>query len=194
MATFTQNFKVVSSKSATVAHPAGSKRKSVEVSFTDVNLQSADAGQVKFACHQLIEAFAKSQFAANSDDWDFVPANLTLADAYQWATTTASKTRAVTAATLKAFADWYEKKAILHLGKTPTAAASGALVIQKKLQPILGNSAAIKVMSQSLIQLAEKIIESGNDAVIEELENHQAVYDWLVENLAEVITVSVNDL
>lgn len=194
MASFVQNFKVVSEKSASAKHPKGSKRKPVTITYADPVVTQESQIHVLFAVNELIQSFAKARFAEESDDWDFVPSVLNLQAAYDYMTVKVSKTREVTALTLKAFGDWYYRQAQVLLNKSEKAAAAGNIVIQKKLFPIMGNNDSIKAFAGNLVALADAIVAKEDERLEEEFLSHAAVFDWLNEKLAEAITVSSDDL
>lgn len=179
-AQFKQTFKVT--KNSTVAEQIGKKRETVEYEIN--TLESADIPEqnpdhLAVILNSALETFAKKQFAANTFNWDYIPAaaDITVSAVYADLTAVNARggSRILTKESLADFATYYIKVAIEHLGKSEKAASNGAEIIKAKLAPMLGNPKALEVFMLNLTQVAE-------------LETFDTSYFPVVESLLEIIT------
>lgn len=160
--TFEQHFKVT--KKSAIPDQIGKKRESVAVSLpgfaaTDIPpLAESFAAEIAAILNEAISQRAKKLFLANSENWDFVPADseCSLEAIYSDLIAVSSRgSRTLTKESLKLAASYYSGAAIQFLGKSPKVAENGATLIEAKFAPILGNPAAVEVMKSNLLAICE---------------------------------------
>lgn len=147
------------------------------------------------ALNSTIENFARALIQAKAKDWNYRPeaSELNLANWYRWYTSSAPRTRAVTALTLGAFAEVYEELAVKLLNKPIAAAKTGAQIIRNKLVPVLGNPAALAKIESNILELAEAV--SGSEEFSAALDPHESVINYLLKVIEESkITVTADAL
>lgn len=158
--TIKQTFKIVrATNSAAPEELRGKKRETVEYQINMIepdDLPAIPAEQTILIINAALENHAKKLFAENTFDWNFVPSleQVTVQAVFD-DLTAERKTgkRILTNASLAAFAEVYAELAVSKLGKSAAGAASGAKIIQQKLAPIMGNSAALTTFTSNLEQV-----------------------------------------
>lgn len=137
------------------------------------------------AMNACIESYASALFLSNRKDKDYVPedSSLNIENWHQWFTAETTRKRAVTAATINSFADSYIEVMVNLAGKAPAAAAGGAAVIRVKLASIMGKDDMLKRMQDNL----EAYVSFADPELVEK---HEAVIDYLVNEIAESLKLS----
>ncbi len=150
-------------------------------------------GQIVAACiNDQLERFGKA-LLAKSADAEYVPAmaDVTLPAWYADYTAEITRTREVTAATLKAFAAAYVTLSVKLCGVPVAKAAGGGKVIEAKLLPIMGNRAAVEMFAARLDSLLVAVAESDTPDI---LDSHMPVIEDLLKRTKEVTDMVTEDM
>jgi len=156
------NFKQVKSDSKSVH--AGQKRESLTWSFEGWEAQDVavlseqDKALVAKVLNDALEQFGKAQLLRNSDDWDYVPADITVDEYVRVLETETTRARVVTKDSLAAAGKWYSDFAH-YIGKDSKSALAGNSVVQARMATIAGLPDALTVMRDNLTSLVKEIVE-----------------------------------
>lgn len=156
-------------------------------SAEDIAVQDTD--KLCVVLNDALEKYGKSRLLWNTEDWDYVPVDVTVEALYADIVLEVTRTRTVTKETLAVAGKTYARYASL-IGKSLPAAAAGGKVIEGKLFPIAGQSNAIEVFRDSLLQFVEVLSDSSDVEVLEAVETSLPVYEWLLSELAEMLELS----
>lgn len=148
---------------ATSSNPrSGQKRENLNWTFEGIeseDVATLDSNKIVVMVNSVIEAFGRKLIAAETDNWEFSPSNVTFETAYQDMIAERTSSRLVTKESLKALGEFYKVQAVKVLGVALPAAQAGANVIAERFKAIAGKNDVLKVMSQRLESLVEKCAE-----------------------------------
>ena len=169
----------------------GQKRENLEWQYAGFEPSCSEAKAINAA----IEAFGRKLLLENGDNWDFqpTPENCNLEALVQsldaerggWS-------RVLTKVTLDAAASYYFSAAIRLLGKDQAAATAGSSIIREKCKAAAGNSAVADAMISNIEALVTAVADSEDSGEVEKLAEHAAVFEKLLELLAEYRSVKID--
>lgn len=185
---FTQHFKVT--KNSTNPDQIGKKRDSIAVQYQEIepiDVSELIQSEVSLILNNAIETYAKKLMLSNGADWDYVPAESDLTVSAVFADLTAERrgggNRILTKESLASFATHYAELAVSFLGKSKNGANSGAMIINERLKPILGNDIALNTFMDNLTQLLD---------CQEFDETHAPVVEALLELIADAAKTEID--
>ena len=168
------HFKAVTNKSSV---KLGEKRASLDWSFDTVeveDIQAMDVDWLRAVCQVIatgLESYGRTLLLKQADDWDFTPTGkVSIKDYVRFLNTETSRSRVVTKETLETAALWYQENCGL-IGKPVESGLAGASVIRAKLVPVAGNSQALEIMSENLVNLVSACLESEDPEIVESVDS-----------------------
>ena len=169
----------------------GQKRENLEWQYAGFEPSCPEAKAINAA----IEAFGRRLLLENGENWDFqpTPENCNLEALVQsldaerggWS-------RVLTKATLDAAGTYYFSASIRLLGKDQAAATAGSRIIREKCKAAAGNPAVADAMMNNIEALVAAVADSEDSEEVEKLAEHAAVFEKLLELLAEYRSIRVD--
>lgn len=195
-------FKKVSAEQAkrspALGDKIGVKRPDLNWSYEAVevsDIPGLNQTQVAYFVNAALENFGRALIADNGDNWEFVPAGITLQAAYDYATAETSRARVLTKITAGEFAKFYALHAPALLS-IPQAAANAATTVLTEWLSYAKRDTFRAAMHARLIQFAEAVMASGEESavMVEFVENEHdlpVVLDALVKAFSEAETIAI---
>lgn len=185
-------------RSPALGDKIGVKRPDLNWTFEAVeatDLEALSQSQIVYFLNAALENYGKALIADNSDNWSYVPTNVTLQAAYDYATAETSRARVLTKVTALAFAKFYAAHAPALLS-IPQAAANAAETVLTEWLTYAKKDNFRTAMHARLIQFAEAVMSQPEDSEVmaEFVENEAdlpAVLDSLVKAFSEAETVAI---
>lgn len=169
----------------------GQKRENLEWSYAGFEPSCSEAKAINSA----IEAFGRKLLLENGENWKFQPTpdicNLEAlvqrldAESGGWS-------RVLTKVTLDAAGSYYFAVAIRLLGKDQAAATAGSRIIREKCKAAAGNSEVADAMIANIEAIISAVADSEDPEEMEKLSEHAAVFEKLLELLAEYRSIRVD--
>lgn len=185
-------------RSPALGDKIGVKRPDLNWTFEAVeatDLEALNKNQVVYFLNAALENYGKALIADNSENWNYVPAGITLQAAYDYATAETSRARVLTKVTALAFAKFYAAHAPALLS-IPQAAANAAETVLTEWLTYAKKDNFRAAMHARLIQFAEAVMSQPEDSevmaeFVESEADLPAVLDSLVKAFSEAETVAI---